>query len=154
MTGQLSLGQFGYTTPTLSPAYYIPEPRQGGRPWEPYKIQPISVTGTIKSVKTDPSLPWGRREIRKGGNHLDTTRGCSGGSANGGRGCFGDCYAKEASRRFHRLFDIPRSMLLSEKRLGPQLEPLIGDCVRNGVKGDVSNLCNLECGLFCQITIY
>ncbi len=70
MTGQLSLEQLGYTTPTLSPAYDIPEPRQGGRPWEPYKIQPISVTGTIKSVKTDPSLPWGRREIRKGGNHL------------------------------------------------------------------------------------
>ena len=138
MTGQLSLAQFGYTTPTLSPAYDIIDPRQGGRPWEPYKIQPIRVTGTIKSVKTDPSLPWGRREIRKGGNHLDTVRGCSGGSANGGRGCFGDCYAKEASRRFHRLFDIPRSMLLSEKQLGPQLEPLIGDCVRNGVKGDPS----------------
>ena len=66
MTGQSSLEQFGYTTPTLSPAYEIIDPRQGGRSWEPYKIQPIRVTGTIKSVKTDPSLPWGRREIRKG----------------------------------------------------------------------------------------
>lgn len=97
---------------------------------------PIQVTGTIKSVQTDPTRPWGRREVRKGGNHLDTVKGCRGCAAFGGRGCFGDCYAKEASRRFHRLFDIPRSMLLKEKRLAPQLEPLIGDCVRNGVKGD------------------
>ncbi|MHA2382373.1 MAG: hypothetical protein ACXACT_07330 [Candidatus Thorarchaeota archaeon] len=136
MRGQLLLEQFGYTTPILSPAYDVPVDRPDGRPWEPYKIQPIKVTGTIKSVKTDPSRPWGRREIRKGGNHLDTVRGCSGGSANGGRGCFGDCYAKEASRRFHRLFDIPRSMILKEKPLGRQLQPLIGDCVRNGVTGD------------------
>ncbi len=70
MTGQSSLEQFGYTTPTLSPAYDIPDHRQGGRPWEPYKIQPIRVTGTIKSVKTDPSLPWGRREIGRVGTIL------------------------------------------------------------------------------------
>ncbi len=91
----------------------------------------IQVTGTIKSVQTDPSSPWERREVRKCGNHLDTVNGCRGGAAFRGRGCFGDCYANEASRRFHRLFDIPRSMLLKEKRLTPQIEPLIGDFVRN-----------------------
>ncbi|MBY8997414.1 MAG: hypothetical protein KGD60_06765 [Candidatus Thorarchaeota archaeon] len=138
MEGHLTLEQFGYTIPTLDSASVSIDSNPVDRLWEPYKILPIQVTGTIKSVQIDPSRAWGRREVRKGGNHLDTVKGCRGGSAFGGRGCFGDCYAKEASRRFHRLFDIPRSMILNEKRLGRQLEPLIGNCVRNGVKGDPS----------------
>ncbi len=138
MTGQLTLTHFGYTGPTLGALTDYTEPEVNKRPWEPYKRQAIKVTGTIKSVKTDTTRDWGRREIRKGGNHLDTVRGCPGGEANLGRGCFGDCYAKEASRRFHKLFDIPVSMILKEKPLGRQLDLLVGDCVRNGVTGDPS----------------
>jgi len=134
----VTLTQFGYVEPTSDFFSSTIEQEPAGRPWEPYKRQAIKITGTIKSVKTDTSREWGRREIRKGGNHLDTVRGCLGGAANQGRGCFGDCYAKEASRRFHKLFDIPVSMILKEKSLGKQLDPLIGDCVRNGVTGDPS----------------
>lgn len=138
MAGHLTLELFGYIISPLNPASTSIVDDPACRPWEPYKVQPIAITGTIKSVQIDASRPWGRREVCKGGNHLDTVKGCRGGAAFGGRGCFGDCYAKEASRRFHRLFDIPQSMLLSEKRLGLQLEHLFGDCVRNGVKGDSS----------------
>ncbi len=138
MSGQVTLTQFGYTGSTLGEFSHPAGLEPSVRPWEPYKRQAIKVTGTIKSVKTDITKEWGRREIRKGGNHLDTVRGCPGGAANLGRGCFGDCNAKEASRRFHKLFDIPVSMILKEKPLGKQLDLLIGDCVRNGVTGDPS----------------
>ncbi|MFW9958860.1 MAG: hypothetical protein ACFFCT_12390 [Candidatus Odinarchaeota archaeon] len=138
MTGQLTLTTFGYVGPTLGAYADLTESVAKTRPWEPYKVQPIKVTGTIKSVKTDQTRDWGRREIRHGGNHLDTVRGCPGGASNLGRGCFGDCYAKEASRRFHRLFDIPVSMVLKERTLSGQLESLIGSYVRNGVTGDPS----------------
>ncbi len=67
MTGQPTLTNFGYTGPTLGALTGYIEPEVKKRPWEPYKRQAIKVTGTIKSVKTDTTRNWGRREIRKGG---------------------------------------------------------------------------------------
>jgi len=74
MRGQLTLTSFGYTGTTLGTLPDSIEPKVKTRPWEPYKVQPIRTTGTIKSVRTDASREWGRREIRHGGNHLDTVK--------------------------------------------------------------------------------
>lgn len=67
MRGQVTLTQFGYTASTLGALTCYIEPELKKRPWEPYKRQAIKVTGTIKSVKTDNTRDWGRREIRNGG---------------------------------------------------------------------------------------
>ena len=40
---------------------------------------------------------------------LDTVKGCPGGALHGGRGCYGDCYAKNIASRYGFAFDNPVS---------------------------------------------
>ncbi len=106
------------------------------RPYQPFKKIPIRLFGTNKTTDVDQSRkPYGRRTV-KTGNCLDPVRGCSGGRTNHGLGCWWGCYAKEMSLRFHRLFDIPVSMILNETLLSKDLRRLSTDWVRIGVNGD------------------
>ncbi len=107
-----------------------------GRPHAPYKRVRIRLFGTNKTASTDSmSRPPGRRVVRWG-NCLDPVRGCTGGRTNNGYGCWWGCYAKEASRRFHIIFDVPVPMILDELVLSRDLQRLDVGWVRIGVNGD------------------
>ena len=134
MTSQPSLLSIGYSQSALGPVEAGPT----ARPWEPFKRIPIRLFGTNKTTKGKEGKAYGRRNITSGGNCIDTVRGCVGGRTNGGRGCFGDCYAKEPMLRYHRVFDIPVSMIFREDLFSKDLERLDVDWVRNGVNGDPS----------------
>lgn len=106
------------------------------RPWSPFKKIPIRLFGTNKTSHVNQEgKTSGRRAVTKG-NCLDPVRGCSGGRTNQGHGCWWGCYSKESSKRFHKLFDIPISMILDEVRLVKDLSAMNEDWVRIGVNGD------------------
>ena len=112
------------------------DPADLSRPWEPFKKIPIHLFGTNKTTVHDHrERKCGRRYVTSG-NCLDPVRGCSGGKTNQGHGCWWGCYAKEASLRFHRLFDAPVSMILNEARLTKELAKLDDEWIRIGVNGD------------------
>lgn len=108
------------------------------RAWELFKVKPIRIFGTNKTTPTDHTDRAYGRKMVKAGNCLDTVRGCPFGSSNGGRGCWWGCYSKEAMVRFHRLFDVPVSMVLREDLLKKDLRKLEADWVRIGVNGEPS----------------
>jgi len=108
------------------------------RAWEPFKVIPVRLFGTNKTTRQDNiGKDYGRKQVEKG-NCLDTVRGCSFGSTNGGRGCAWGCYAKEAVLRYHKLFNVPVSMELRENLLRRDLRELKDDWVRLGVMGEPS----------------
>ena len=123
----------GYVQSTRAP---VPEEEQG-RPWEPFKRITIRAFGNNKTTLVDHSgKEWGRKNVTLGGNCIDPVRGCAGGATNGGRGCPWGCYSKESMKRYHRLFDIPQSMVLKEPLLERDLRSIPEDWVRIGVNGD------------------
>ncbi len=109
------------------------EERRNRRAWHTYEVIPIRRTGTIKTEKSPYCKEYGRRHITKGGNLVDVVRGCRGGVLYGNRGHFGDCYAKEASRRFPVLFNQPQRMEFKEDLLAKDVDRLDEEGVRMGM---------------------
>ncbi len=103
---------------------------------EEYKEIPIRLKGTNKTTKANhKEKEWGRKQIQKGGNCLDTVRGCPAYKNQEYPRCRWDCYSEEAVRRYKKIFGKPVKMILKEELLRKDLKKCKERWIRIGVDG-------------------